>query len=401
MGALGLLGKSLSHSKSKEIHSFFLQEKYDLLEVEEGELSPLLQDTYDGFNVTIPYKEKIIPFLEELSEEAKEIQAVNTIHLEEGKWKGYNTDALAFEQCLRHKGFPVENKEILVLGTGGASKAVQYVLEKMGAKVILVSRTRKDHAITYKEIHQVSYQAIVNTTPVGMFPKLTESPISRHYLESCEWVVDIIANPLRTKFLQEAKCPSFGGLEMLVRQAALADKIFRGVEVSESLIQSCLQSLQSQQRNLVLIGMAASGKSTIAKSLDYPYFDLDEEISKLESKSIQEIFEDKSEEYFRSLEEKVALSLAQKQGVIIATGGGTILSEKAMQSLRANGFVVWLKRDIDKMILGKDRPLYQDLSSIEKKYRERMPLYEKYADAILENNDSIERCIEEIKEIYL
>ncbi|MBW9212169.1 MULTISPECIES: shikimate kinase [Terrabacteria group] len=393
MARLGLIGHPLHHSMSSFIHHFFLNKEYQLWDISEQELASFIQEE-DSLNVTIPYKEKVLSLLKSLSKEAKEIGAVNTIH----HCIGYNTDASAFADCLKVHGFKAKKKRVLVLGTGGVSKAIRYVLKKEGAVVQPVSRSKKDNAIAYEEIKDMDYQAIVNCTPVGMFPRLNESLTKYLDFSKVEWLVDVIANPMRTKLLQEAPCPSMSGLEMLVRQAAKADEIFFGVDINEKQIQSCLKALCFEQRNIVFIGMATSGKSTIAKAFNKEALDMDAIIEKREGLSINCLFQEKGEVYFRKKELEVAKELALSNHQVIATGGGIVLNEEAMTYLRANGILIWVKRDVDKMILDNHRPLYPSKKKLYQIYAERKELYAKYADIELDNNSSIAETIFRLKE---
>lgn len=393
MAKFGLIGHPLSHSKSPFIHHFFLGKEYSLLDIQEHELKSFLAEDQD-LNVTIPYKEKVIPFLKNLSPEAREIGAVNTIHHR----VGYNTDASGFADCLKAHGFKAKDKNVLVFGTGGASKAISYILRQEGANVQLVSRYKKENTILYDEIGKVNYQAVVNCTPLGMYPNMNESIAKYLDFSRMEWLVDIVANPLRTKLLQEAGCPSIGGLEMLVRQAAKADEIFSGKMISEEEIQACLRALCFEQRNIVFIGMAMAGKSTIAKAFDAQTVEMDEIIVEQEGLSISRLFQEKGEAYFRKKELEVAKEVSRLNHQVISTGGGVILNEEAMTYLRGNGLLVWVKRDIDRMILENNRPLYASKEDLYRVYQERKERYAYYADVELDNNRSIEEAIVSLKE---
>lgn len=396
---LALIGHPLQHSQSPFIHSFFLHDvDYQLLDISINDLNTILTTDVIGFNVTIPYKQKIIPYLNALSIEAKEIGSVNVIKKINGQMMGYNTDAKAFSECLDKHHFKVCNKHILILGTGGVAKAVAYVLRKKGAVIQFVSRQKQKGMITYQEIPSFAYQAIVQCTPVGLYPDLCSDLTTFIDFERCEWVVDVIANPIRTSFLNKAKCPSFGGIEMLVRQAAIADEIFTHIKIKEKQIQNCMRALIAKQRNIVLIGMAAVGKSTLAKCLDKNSLDMDEILSKEDNMSIQEIFGHKGEEYFRQRELKLAKKLALQYKKVIATGGGVVLNDEAMLALRANGILIWIKRDEDKIILDDKRPLYHKQKNWHDIYHKRYSLYAKYADIIIDNNNSIQVCVNKIKE---
>jgi shikimate dehydrogenase len=187
----------------------------------------LLQAEIDlkGLNVTIPYKEQVIPFLDELTEVVKEIQACNCIRILNGKLIGYNTDVIGFEKTLERK-LSNHHQRALVLGTGGAAKAVHYVLSKKGIEYLEVSRTKVDGSITYQEIgEQVisSHTLIINTTPLGMYPNIEEAPnLPYHLLSDQHYLYDLVYNPTKTKFLLEGESRGAvieNGADMLVIQA--------------------------------------------------------------------------------------------------------------------------------------------------------------------------------------
>ncbi|MCB0478100.1 MAG: shikimate dehydrogenase [Crocinitomicaceae bacterium] len=237
----GLIGKTLGHSFSQKYFSqkFEAQgsdETYENFELENIQLFPeLIASRRDlcGLNVTIPYKESIIPFLDELSEEARAIGAVNTIKIEGEKLIGYNTDAFGFHQSIKPflKG---DCHRALILGTGGASKAVAYVLKGLGIDCFFISREPKgEFEYGYDAINQImmnSMGLIVNTTPVGTYPKIDEAPdIPYHLISSKHHVYDLIYNPEKTKFLELAEKQGASiqnGYQMLIHQAEKAYQIW-------------------------------------------------------------------------------------------------------------------------------------------------------------------------------
>jgi len=234
MKKYGLIGKSLSHSFSKKyFNSFFSKNNidafYDEFEISEIEkLTKVLNtNNLSGLNVTIPYKESIIPFLDDLSIEAKDIGAVNTIKIINGKRIGYNTDTFGFHQSIKPFLTKYHDKAI-IFGTGGASKAVAHVLKKIGIEVFLISRT-PDHNLNQFSYDQVnsnmikSCKLIINTTPLGMYPEI-ESCISLDWnsVTKAHFFVDLIYNPKETLFLNRAKknnAITLNGYDMLLLQA--------------------------------------------------------------------------------------------------------------------------------------------------------------------------------------
>ena len=234
MNKYGLLGRILSHSFSKIIHEYFFDvngicASYDLIEIEENQIEETLEllrkNVYQGFNVTIPYKETVIKYLDELSLAASNINAVNTIYVKDGKLIGDNTDYLGFIEQLNYLQIEVQNKDIYVLGSGGASKALCYALRKLNANPVIVSRNKED-GITYSELENIdSFYMIINTTPVGMYPNIDGEILPKRIVEKAKYAIDIICNPKVTKFLDYSKC-GHNGILMLIYQALHAEKLW-------------------------------------------------------------------------------------------------------------------------------------------------------------------------------
>jgi shikimate dehydrogenase len=234
MRRFGLIGKTLSHSFSKNYFTQkFAQEhidncRYDLFELKTIEDLPALLLSYpdlEGLNVTIPYKQDVIPFLDEATEVVKEIGACNCITIAGGKLKGFNTDVVGFKTSLETHLLPGHDKA-LILGTGGAAKAVQYALNELDIAYKLVSRRKTGEGLGYEDIGEEilnQYTLIINTTPLGMYPNVDEAPpIPYQYLSSHHLLFDLIYNPEKTKFLQygeEQGARVSNGHEMLILQA--------------------------------------------------------------------------------------------------------------------------------------------------------------------------------------
>jgi shikimate dehydrogenase len=234
MTKYGLIGYPLSHSFSKKYFTEKFEREsiqdheYDLFPIDKIAQLPLLLQTetdLKGLNVTIPYKEQVIPFLDDLTQVVKEIQACNCIRILNGKLIGYNTDVIGFEKTLERK-LSNHHQRALVLGTGGAAKAVHYVLSKKGIEYLEVSRTKVDGSITYQEIgEQVisSHTLIINTTPLGMYPNIEEAPnLPYHLLSDQHYLYDLVYNPTKTKFLLEGESRGAvieNGADMLIIQA--------------------------------------------------------------------------------------------------------------------------------------------------------------------------------------
>ncbi|MCR4901212.1 MAG: AAA family ATPase, partial [Treponema sp.] len=351
----------------------------------------------DGFNVTIPYKKLAASLCTELSEEAKELGAVNTVVKTPDGFKGYNTDVFGFKYMLQSAGMDPAGKNCLILGTGGASVAVEYALKKMGAaKIDFCSRSGH---INYENVYTVAQdsEVIVNTTPVGMFPEIDNSPIDLSKFKNLYAAADIVYNPSRTKFLQQAQelsVKNAGGLSMLVAQAWEASRIFMQQEVvstgsttadGAAKINSVIKSLQDQMLNVTLIGMPGCGKTTLGKKLaaqmNRTFIDLDEEFSKEYGATPAQIITQKGEDEFRAMETQLAKKILPQSGLVIATGGGIVTRKENWFYLRANSRVIYIERPLE-FLLKQDtsnRPLSQN-NKIEELYKTRVPLYEKICD---------------------
>ena len=266
----GLLGGKLGHSYSPQIHSQLGDYSYELFEKKPEELEDFLKNgDFRGLNVTIPYKKDVIPYLDELSPRAKRIGAVNTIvRREDGSLIGHNTDYFGFEMMVRASGLSIAGKKVLVLGSGGASMPVVAALTEQGANVIVISRSGENN---YNNLHlHRDASVIVNTTPVGMYPNVGNSPLDLEQFPNLEGVLDIIFNPARTQLLLDAEekgLVAMNGLLMLVAQAKESAEWFTGKAIPDDVISAIHASLRRQMENIVLIGMPGSGKSTVGMIL--------------------------------------------------------------------------------------------------------------------------------------
>lgn len=404
---LGLIGYPLGHSWSKPIHDFMIGCDYQMFELPQEELDAFMKARdFDGINVTIPYKQAVIPYLDEIDETAAKIGAVNTIVNRGGILKGYNTDWLGFTEMLKNHDIDVKGKRAAVLGSGGASKAVRAALEKLGAEYDIISRRAETAGtITYEQMYEQSgcYQIIVNTTPVGLAPNCDDMPVDLERFAHLEAVADIIANPLRTRLLFEAKCRGLktaGGLDMLVAQAWHADLLYTQKELDHDLIRQCLGELYRDRRSIVLIGMPTSGKTTVSellgKACGRDVIEMDDEIVQILGTSIRECFAEKGESYFRWLEENVARDLRSGGRFVISCGGGVIKTREAMRYLSENSIVIWLKRGMEQLFPTASRPLSDNTDALRKLYEERKPLYQLYSDAAADNTGDIQDTISEI-----
>lgn len=395
----GLLGRKLGHSYSPQIHSYLGDYSYDLFEREPEQLEAFLkQGDFTAINVTIPYKKDVIPYLDELSPIAKRMGAVNTIvRRNDGTLYGHNTDYFGFASMVRRSGLQVWGKKVLVLGSGGASNTACAVLQELGANVVIISRSGVNN---YENLHlHRDASAIVNTTPVGMYPNTGISPIDLTMFPGLEGVLDVVYNPARTKLLLDAQklgLPCLNGLWMLVAQAKEAAEYFTGHAINDDVIETIYRKLSIQMQNIILIGMPGCGKSTIATQLSCklgkPFVDADAEIIRLAGKPIPAIFAEDGETTFREFETKVLSALGKQSGMIIATGGGCVTQDRNYPLLHQNGIIFWLDRSIDQLPT-EGRPLSQS-TKLSDLYCIREPLYQSFADFRIDNNGSTEETID-------
>ncbi len=386
----GLLGRKLGHSYSPQIHDLLADYDYNLFEVEPEALEAFLKSgQFHGINVTIPYKKAVIPYLDELSPVAAALGAVNTVvRREDGTLIGHNTDYFGFQSMVKKSGLQPCGKKALVLGSGGASVTVKAVLEAMGAEAVVVSRSGENN---YFNLHRHQDAAIiVNTTPVGMYPETLRSPLDLETFPNLEGVLDIIYNPARTKLLLDAQnrgLVTMNGLWMLVAQAKESAEWFTDSPIADDQIAKIHRALKQQMENIILIGMPGCGKSTVGQELAHrlgrKFVDADAVVEEQAGLSIPEIFAAEGEAGFRQKETAVLSQLGKESGTVIATGGGCVTREENLPLLRQNGTLIWLKRDLA-LLPTEGRPLSQ-AGKAEEMYRIRKPLYQAFADAVVDN----------------
>ena len=406
----GLIGEKLGHSFSREIHQRLGGYDYRLQELTPAQLPAFLEKRdFRGVNVTIPYKQTVIPLLDEVDPKAAAIGAVNTIVNRRGRLCGYNTDYDGMAALARHAGLTLKNKNVLILGTGGTSRTAMTVAADLGAAEIRrVSRTGRGGAITYEQAADLPVQVLINTTPCGMYPGCDGQPMDLSRFGWLEGVLDAVYNPLRTRLVLQARdngARGQGGLYMLVAQAAAACRLFLDRPLPDGALDSVYRAIHGQKQNIVLTGMPGSGKSTVgrvlARQLDRELVDTDTEIIRLAKKPIPEIFAQRGERGFRDLESQVIQEVSRRTGLVIATGGGDILREENVRRLRQNGRIYFLDRPAEDIQPTDDRPLARDMEAVRQRYAERYPRYTSTADAAVPVRGSAEDVAAAIREEFL
>lgn len=408
----GCIGERLKHSFSKEIHNALADYDYRIIEIPRDELGAFAEaKEFAAINVTIPYKEMIMPYLYKIDEHAKSIGAVNTVVNRDGKLYGYNTDFYGMSALLAHAGVSVMGKKVAILGTGGTSKTAYAVADAEGASEILrVSRTGREGAITYEELYErhTDVEVLINTTPAGMYPDIFTLAADIGKFPRLSGVIDAVYNPLRTPLISEAKrrgIAAEGGLYMLVAQAVRASEIFLDTKYDDCELERVYRKIASDKENIVLIGMPACGKTTVgkllSKSLGRKVIDTDALITERAGKDIPTIFEEDGEAVFREIEAKIVRECAAMTGVIIATGGGAVLRADNVDALKENGRLYFIDRPLERLMPTGDRPLASTREAIKKRYEERYGIYTAAADVTVDAACNPRAVAEKIKKEFL
>lgn len=387
----GCIGRSLVHSYSPEIHSLIGQYDYELLELPETALFHFLAERdFSGINVTMPYKQAVIPLLDHVSKTATEIGAVNTIVNRDGLLFGYNTDFSGLLALIRSMNLDLSGKKVLILGTGGTSRTARAASAHLGAmETIRVSRKASGESVTYEDACRLHGDAdiIINTTPCGMYPDLSGIPLDLSRFSRLQGVVDVVYNPLSTRLVLEAEelgIPARGGLRMLVAQAVAAAALFTGSSCPADTEERILQDLTARKRNLVLTGMPGSGKTAlglrISEMTGRPFVDLDETVVRKSRKPISRIFAEDGEAVFRDAESGAVREVAGRTGLVIATGGGCILRQDNVRLLKMNGTLVFLDRALEDLTPSDSRPLSDSREKLFAMFESRYSRYLSVAD---------------------
>lgn len=405
----GLIGEHLPHSFSAQIHGLIGGYDYKLKEIEKDSLGAFMEKKeFAGINVTIPYKQAVMPYLDEISKEALAIGAVNTVVNRGGRLYGYNTDIGGINAIIQRTGAELSGKKVLILGTGGTSNTAYTAAVQGGAdKVLKLSRSPKGDAISYEEAARLHGDAcvIINTTPCGMFPDTEGLPIDLGLFPKVSAVVDVVYNPLRTRLVTEAAkrgIKAEGGLYMLVRQAVLASELFLDTKHSPDLTDKIFDTLKASKENIVLTGMPSCGKSTVggilAKLTGRPMFDTDKYLEEKHGISVPEMFARYGEGVFRDMEAEAVKELSAQSGCIIATGGGAVMRAESAERLKRNGRFYFLDRPLECLVATDDRPMSRTAEALKQRYEERYPTYLATADSVVKVKGSAEDAAKEIIE---
>lgn len=429
--ALGIIGYPVRHTLSPEIHRLLAEGSgrntaYVPFEVAPSDLAHAADGIRAlgilGVNVTIPHKKEIIPYLDELTPEARFAGAVNTVRNENGKLIGHNTDGEGWAKSLRRRGVEITHKKVVLVGAGGAAEGVGAALVREGAReIIVVNRTREKgealaerltalgtnaYASTFAEISDADI--LVNTTSVGMKNE-TETPVPDFsFMKQGGTVADCVYTPRETRLLYDAKMQGFqtvGGIGMLIEQAILSYEFFTGVHIGAAVAESLYDRL-SFEENIILAGFMGTGKSTVGRALARHYsltfVDTDEEIEKREQMSVSKIFAEKGEDYFREKEAVLIKELASRKGLVISLGGGAVLREENRAALKGSGHMICLfakAETILKRVGNKEsRPLIfgKTAREIEDLMHSREAVYKECGLPIWVDGKKVDEIIEEI-----
>ncbi|MCL2707263.1 MAG: shikimate dehydrogenase [Dehalococcoidia bacterium] len=443
----GIIGNPVRHTVSPAMHNAAIAHlkinyAYMAFEVSGASIETALSGVralgITGLNVTIPHKVSVLPLLDELDPLAQNIGAVNTIVNQNGKLKGYNTDASGFAEALRIIGFNAKDKLVVLLGAGGTARAIGFALAQQGAYISLLCRSSgleqakllaqnldhiAQHTITTLELNDANLRKelshaklLVNATSAGMAPNDTETPCPAELLEPGMAVFDVVYTPLNTRLLKEAhakSCLTVSGLDMLIHQGAQAFKLWTGQDapidvmrraaIAELKLCSAKETTvkpAAPKTAVALIGFMGAGKSSVgralARKMGKAFVDIDRRVEKSAGKSISRIFSENGESAFRAIEKEITRTVSSSGKKVIACGGGVVLDAENITHLKRYAVVIYIKSDpsiiMKRLAISRSRrPLLAQenwVSHINTLMSAREPLYAKAADITIENGDA-------------
>lgn len=397
----GLIGEKLGHSFSPQIHAALVGYDYQLYPTPPEKVEELFRRReFKGLNVTIPYKQTVIPLCDEVDPRAAAIGAVNTVVNRNGRLTGYNTDIDGLIYLAKRAGVDMAGKKVVVLGSGGTSHTACAAARELGAEdVVVISRKGENN---YENISRhADAGVLINTTPIGMFPKCGAAPMSLDAFPHLTGVLDVVFNPLRTALAMEAEArgiPCACGLPMLVAQAKRAAELFTGESIPDGRLETVISGLTAQVRNIVMIGMPGCGKSTIgrnlARRLGKQFIDIDQLIVEAAGMPIPQIFAEQGEKGFRELESRITREAGARTGCVISTGGGVVTRDENYPPLHQNGVIVHVTRDLDRLPTD-GRPVSQS-TGLHELWAQREAKYGAFADLTADNDRSVKDTVEYI-----
>lgn len=401
-----IIGDVPSPVFTTRLHGMLADYEYSYIETKKSAIKAIVSDeSFDGFNITYPLKEAILPYISDMTDTARRIGCVNAAVRRDGALIGENTDYISFGALLSSNKIDPSGKKILVLGSGATSKAVYAALYDRGADdVVVISRSGEEN-YSCLDMHDDA-AILVNTTPVGMMPYIEDCPVSLRYFNNLETVIDLVFDPFRTELMlraEECGITAVGGLDMLLYGTKITCEFFTGRHVTDLAASRAGASLEAEMKNIVLVGMPGCGKSVIAKelakALGRTVFDTDDEVSRKAGLGIPEIFELFGEEFFRQKEAEVIKETARGDGAVIACGAGAILREDNIKELRRKSIVVFLRREIERLATSGKRRATRD--SLMQLYKERIPLYLAASDVIVDVGETPKETVRSIVKTIL
>ncbi len=401
----GCIGKKLSHSFSKELHEQLYNCKYELCELSENELDSFFKSRdFKGINVTMPYKTAVIPFLDEIDEYAEKIGVVNTVVNKNGRLSGYNTDFFGMSNAVNRFMPDVNDKNVLILGTGGTAKTAEAVFNYLGASSISFVSRNENAKLNYENIYDIKSdtEIIVNTTPCGMFPHNQSIPVDISKFPKLCGVFDAVYNPIRTRLVQAAESlgiTGIGGLYMLVSQGVKSAELFNSKAYGQETVDRIYSKLLHQKQNIVLCGMPTCGKTTVAKIISQitgrQLYDTDKIFTEKYGE-ISLFFQKYGEDAFREAETRIIADISRCSGCVIATGGGSVLTPENVNTLKQNGIIYYIDAPFELLKPTPDRPLFSTTESAKSLYEKRLPIYQGVCDEKITSNGDTDMLAAEI-----